>query len=90
MARQRRHARPKRRRGRFSGLYKVLSILLVAAAFRTLHAAMYGIVALYIATMVMDQVLYGMDQSKVAYIVTDCPRPLAAAIDEQLVQPTQD
>lgn len=32
MARQRRHARPKRRRGRFSGLYKVLSILLVAAA----------------------------------------------------------
>ena len=59
-------------------------ILLVAAAFRTLNAAMYGIVALYIATMVMDQVLYGMDQSKVAYIVTDCPRPLAAAIDEQL------
>ena len=32
MARQRRHNRPSRRRGRFSGLYKVLSILLVAAA----------------------------------------------------------
>lgn len=32
MARQRRHARPRRRRGRFSGLYKALSILLVAAA----------------------------------------------------------
>lgn len=32
MARQRRHKRPSRRRGRFSGLYKVLSILLVAAA----------------------------------------------------------
>ena len=32
MARQRRHTRPKRRRGRFSGLYKVLSVLLVAAA----------------------------------------------------------
>lgn len=32
MARQRRHSRPKRRRGRFSFLYKVLSILLVAAA----------------------------------------------------------
>lgn len=32
MARQRRHSRPKRRRGRFSGLYKVLSILIVAAA----------------------------------------------------------
>ena len=32
MARQRRHSRPRRRRGRFSGLYKVLSILVVAAA----------------------------------------------------------
>lgn len=32
MARQRRHSRPKRRRGRFSGLYKVLSILLIAGA----------------------------------------------------------
>ena len=32
VARQRRHTRPKRRRGRFSGLYKVLSVLLVAAA----------------------------------------------------------
>lgn len=32
MARQRRHGRPKRRRGRFSGIYKVLSVLLVVAA----------------------------------------------------------
>ena len=32
MARQRRHPRYRRRRGRFSGLYKALSILLVAAA----------------------------------------------------------
>ena len=32
MARQRRHARYRRRRGRFSGLYKVLSVLLAAAA----------------------------------------------------------
>lgn len=32
VARQRRHSRPKRRRGRFGGLYKVLSILLAATA----------------------------------------------------------
>ena len=32
MARQRRHPRSKRRRGRFRGLYKFLSILLIAAA----------------------------------------------------------
>ena len=32
MARQRRHKRSVRRRGRFSGLYKVLSIMLAAGA----------------------------------------------------------
>lgn len=32
MARQRRHSRPSRRRGRFSGLYKVLSVLLAAGS----------------------------------------------------------
>ena len=32
MARQRKHKRPVRRRGRFSGLYKVLSVLLAAGA----------------------------------------------------------
>ncbi len=32
MARQRRHPRSKRRRGRFRGVYKVLSILMIAAA----------------------------------------------------------
>lgn len=32
MARQRRHSRPRRRRGRFGGLYKALSVLIMAAA----------------------------------------------------------
>lgn len=35
MAKQRRHSRPSRRRGRFGGLYKVLSVLLIAAAVIT-------------------------------------------------------
>ena len=62
-----------------------LSMLLaVSVAFRSMESAMYGIIALYISTMVMDMVLYGLDQSKVAYIVTSNPRPLAAEIDKQL------
>ena len=32
MARQRRHSRPSRRRGRFGGLYKALSVLMITAA----------------------------------------------------------
>ena len=62
-----------------------LSMLLaVSVAFRSMESAMYGIIALYISTTVMDTVLYGLDQSKVAYIVTSNPRPLAAEIDKQL------
>ena len=62
-----------------------LSMLLaVSIAFRSMESAMYGIISLYISTMVMDGVLYGMDRSKVAYIVTANPRPMAAEIDRQL------
>ena len=59
-------------------------LLAVSIAFRSMESAMYGIISLYISTLVMDMVLYGLDQSKVAYIVTSNPRPMAAEIDRQL------
>ena len=46
-------------------------ILAAAAAFGTLYAALYGLVALYVSTLVMDGVLYGLDTAKVAYIISD-------------------
>ena len=52
----------------------LLMLLAVSIAFRSMNSAMYGMISLYISTMVMDGVLYGMDQSKVAYIVTAQPR----------------
>ncbi len=62
-----------------------LSMLLaVSIAFRSMESAMYGIISLYISTMVMDGVLYGMDRSKVAYIVTARPQEVAAEIDRQM------
>ena len=59
-------------------------IVLVAAAFRTLYAAMYGLVALYICSLVMDGVLYGMDTAKVAYIISDKNREISDAIFKSL------
>lgn len=59
-------------------------ILMVAAAFRTLYAALYGLVALYISTIVMDGVLYGMDTAKVAYIISDKNEAIATAIVQDL------
>ena len=62
-----------------------LSMLLaVSIAFRSMESAMYGIISLYISTLVMDMVLYGLDQSKVAYIVTARPQEIAAEIDRQM------
>jgi len=59
-------------------------ILAVAVAFRSLSSAMYGIIALYISGLVMDAVLYGMDTSKVAYIISDHSREIIAAISREL------
>lgn len=62
-----------------------LSMLLaVSIAFRSMESAMYGMISLYISTLVMDGVLYGLDQSKVAYIVTARPQEVAAEIDRQM------
>lgn len=62
----------------------LVMIILVAVAFRSLNSALYGIIALYISTIAMDSVIYGLDASKVAYIISTSPREVAAAIDQQL------
>jgi len=59
-------------------------IVAVALAFRTLDAALYGLVALYISTIVMDGVLYGLDTAKVAYIISDRNKEISAAIVKDL------
>ena len=59
-------------------------ILMVSATFRTLNSALYGLVALYITTIVMDGVLYGMDTAKVAYIISDKNKEITAAIVKDL------
>ncbi|RKI70992.1 YitT family protein [bacterium 1xD42-67] len=59
-------------------------LLAVSIAFRSMESAMYGIIALYISTTVMDGVLYGLDRSKVAYIVTSEPQAITEEIDRQL------
>lgn len=62
----------------------LLMLLAVSIAFRSMNSAMYGMISLYISTVVMDGVLYGLDRSKVAYIVTSKPQDIAAEIDQQM------
>lgn len=55
-----------------------------ALVFRSLDNALYGLVALYISTLVMDTMLYGLEESKVAYIITQQPQSVAQMLLEEL------
>jgi uncharacterized membrane-anchored protein YitT (DUF2179 family) len=58
-------------------------ICLSALVFHSLNNALYGLIALYISTIVMDTVLYGLDTAKVAYIITErTPEVLDTLIHE--------
>ncbi len=55
-------------------------ILAVAAVFGNLSSALYGIVALYLSSFVMDKALYGLDNAKVAYIISDSYEAITQAL----------
>lgn len=58
-------------------------LVLAALAFGRVESALYGVVALFLSTRVMDTVLYGMNTAKVAYIISDNWRQIAAALMEE-------
>ena len=55
-------------------------LVLVALAFGSEQAALYGLVALFVSARVLDTVLYGLDTSKVAYVISDDCQDLTAAV----------
>ena len=59
-------------------------IVAVAVTFRTLYAALYGLVALYISTIVMDGVLYGLDNAKVAYVISNHNKEISDVLVKDL------
>ncbi len=48
----------------------VMVVCLYALAFKSLNNALYGIIAMYISSIVMDMVVYGADPAKMAYIIS--------------------
>ena len=59
-------------------------ICATALVFGNLNTALYGLVALFLSTKVLDTVLYGMDTSKVAYIISDNPQQVIQSIAKDL------
>ena len=52
-------------------------IALAALAFHSLSSALYGLVSLYISSLVIDRVLYGLNPAKMALIISDQWREVA-------------
>ena len=62
-----------------------LAVIAIAAlVFGSVNSALYGIVALYISSIVLDGVLYGMDNAKVAYVISERSQEVCDAIVHRL------
>lgn len=59
-------------------------IVLVSVVFQQMSSALYGIVALYISSLVVDTVLYGLDKSQLAYIISKHHDEISAVIIKDL------
>lgn len=70
--------------GRVMLLFDLLTVALTGIAYRDLNNALYSAVALYVSSIVLDAVIYGLDYSQVALIISDRYPEIVAAIDEKL------
>lgn len=57
--------------GKLCLVIDVAVVCIYALTYRKLEAAMYGVIAMYIASIAMDMVVYGSDSAKLAYIISD-------------------
>ena len=63
-----------------SVLFFAIDFVIVAAsaiAFQDIVVALYALVAVGVSSYVLDKVLYGTDEAKLIYIISDCSQPIA-------------
>jgi len=62
----------------------VFVVGLAGINYGDINNMVYAAVTIYIATVVINAVLYGMNIERVAYIISDTPEAVTAAIDKEL------
>lgn len=70
--------------GRLMLVVNVIILSLAALIFQNIHSLLYGLVALYAASLATDGILYGMDKSQVAYIISSEYSLIACEITQNL------
>lgn len=59
-------------------------LIMSAVVYQGMENALYGLIAIFTATRIIDSILYGLDTGKVMLVISDSYREIAADIDEQL------
>ena len=58
----------------------VIVVLAYALVFKSLNNALYGIISMYVFSIAMDAVVYGSNNAKVAYIISDHSKEITARL----------
>ena len=70
--------------GRLMLMVDLVVVTLTGIVFKDLSKALYSVVILFVSSEVMDAILYGLDYSTVALIITEHADTVYAAIDRQI------
>ena len=68
-------------------LFLISDVLVVTAsaiAFRNLNIALYAAISLFVTSIVLDMVLYGRDEAKLIYIISEVPDEIAPRLIKEL------
>lgn len=76
--------RPHIQMGRVLLSIDLIVIMLGAAVFRSLEAALYGIVVVYVSSRVVDTVLYGRETGKLVYVISEQTDQIASEVLHKL------
>ncbi|WRS27344.1 YitT family protein [Oscillospiraceae bacterium MB08-C2-2] len=70
--------------GRLMLIIDICVLLASAVVFRSLSSALYGMVAIFTTTRILDSMLYGLDSGKMLMIISDATEDIVQKISEQL------
>ncbi len=61
-------------------LIDALVLALAAVAYKNIETFLYGVVAIFVTTKIMDAIIYGVDTGKVAFIISEKKEEIAAEV----------
>ena len=63
--------------GKLCLVIDITVVCIYALTYNKLESALYGVISMYIASLAMDMVVYGSDNAKLAYIISDNSKVIA-------------